>query len=234
MALTEKINNMRYSFFIIVAMGLAFSGCVKEDPVLGLTITPSATSVDAGQPIEFDIQGEADFLVFYSGLEGSKYEDYPNAATREINMLADEPSFSFTYRNYNGTANAVFVATSHGNWGTDTEEQVYEFTFEISDNNTNISSATLKTAGLFGKVFEGEVSTQDHTVTVPIPEADASDSQLSSLTTNIVLESQLATLKYNGSEFQNNTALDFSSGSQTFTVEAIGGATQEWEIIVVR
>lgn len=225
---------MKYSFFILLAVGLCLSGCVKEDPVIGLTITPSATSVNAGEPIEFDIQGEADFLVFYSGLEGSRFEDYPNGATREVNMLAEDPSFSFTYRNFNGTVNAVFIATSHGNWGEDTEEQVFEFTFEISDNNTNISSASLKTAGLFGKVFEGEVSTADHTVTVNIPEADATDSQLASLTTNIVLESQLSELRFNGEVFMNNSSVDFSSGSQTFTVEAVGGAVQEWTIVIER
>lgn len=225
---------MRYSFFIIMAFGLMLSGCVKEDPVLGISITPSATTVDAGQPIEFDIQGDADFLVFYSGLEGSKFEDYPNALTREVNMLADEPSFSFTYRNFNGTANAVFVATSHGNWGEDTEEQIIEFTFEVSDNNTNISSATLKTAGLFGKVFDGVVSTDDHTVTFNIPVTDASDSQLASLTTNVVVSSGLATLRLNGEVFQNNSSVDFSSLSRTFNVEAIGGATQDWEFIIQR
>ncbi|MEQ8704968.1 MAG: DUF5017 domain-containing protein [Phaeodactylibacter sp.] len=225
---------MKYSFFILIAFGFILSSCVKEDPVLGLTITPSATSVDAGQPIEFDIQGDADFLVFYSGLEGSRFEDYPNANTREVNMLADEPSLSFIYRNFNGTVNAVFVATSHGNWGTDTEEQIFEFTIDISDNNINISSATLKTPGLFGKVFEGVVSTEDHTVTVNIPEADATDSQLAALTTNIVLSSQLSTLRYNGEVFQNNSPVDFSSGSQTFNVEAVGGAVQEWSIVVQR
>jgi|AntRauTorckE5430_2_1112549.scaffolds.fasta_scaffold07528_2 hypothetical protein len=225
---------MRYSFFIILAMGLSLSGCVKEDPVLGLTITPSATTVNAGQPIEFDIQGDADFLVFYSGQEGSKLEDYPNAATREVNMLAEDPSFSFIYRNFNGTVNAAFVATSHGNWGEDSEDQIFEFTFEVSDNNTNISSASLKTPGLFGKLFEGIVSTEDHTITVPIPEADATDSQLASLTTNIVLESQLSTLLFNGEVFQNNSSVDFSSGSQTFSVEAVGGATQEWTFVIER
>ena len=225
---------MKYSFFIIMAFSLFLSGCVKEDPVLGLSITPSATSVDAGQPIEFNIQGDADFLVFYSGLEGSRLEDYPNVTTREINMLADEPTFSFIYRNFNGTVNAAFIATSHGNWGEDTKEEIIEFTFEVTDNNTDISSATLKTPGLFGKVFDGVVSTADHTVTFNIPVADASDSQLAALTTNVVVGSQLATLRLAGDVFQNNSSVDFSSGSKTFSIEAIGGATQDWEFIIER
>ena len=216
-----------YNIFILL-VGLILSACVKEDPRLDLNILPEKTTVQSGEPLNFTVEGEAEFLVFYSGLEGERFEDYPNATSSNVNTLSDPISFSYTY-NFHGPVKAIFVATSYGNWGEDSKEQTFEFDFEIVDNNTEISVATLKTPGLFGEEFEGLVNANTNTVVVNIPQG----SDLSRLTTNLVTASTRSTILLDGQAFDNKSQVDFSNLERSFTINAIGGATQDWTIQVV-
>lgn len=221
---------MKLRIFLILLIGFALAACTKEEPELNLVITPSTFNADAGEPINFAIEGRSEFLVFYSGLEGARYDEYPDATARSVNMLAERPSFSFAY-NYHGSTKAVFVATSYGNWGEDKLEKIFEFDFEISDNNTGLQAATLKTPGLFGQEYEGVIDASKSTVTATIPQGNI---DLAKLTTNLVASSTRATILLDGQPFENKTQVDFSSGPRTFVVKAIGGAEQNWVVQVER
>ncbi|RMG60235.1 MAG: DUF5017 domain-containing protein [Bacteroidetes bacterium] len=219
---------MKYSILTLLFAAALLVGCMREDPVLELDISPSALMVDAGTPIDFTITGTADFLVFYDGTPGREYANYPKATALSINMSVDNPTFSYTY-NTNDTVTATFVASSYGNWSESREEKVFEFEFIILDNNTNLAFASLKTPGLFGREYEGVIDPDASTVTVTIP----AGTNLSNLTTTLNTESNRATITLDGAPFANKSVVNFSSGSRTFRVTAAGGATQDWLVQVV-
>lgn len=220
---------MKSRIILIFVLALAFVACNKEEAALKLTITPSSLDIDSGETIDFAIDGASDFLVYYSGLDGQVYDEYPNAAAESINMQAATPSFSKTY-NYHGTIKAVFVANSFGNWGDDHLDEVFEFTINVTDNNTLLKSLSLKTPGLFGEKYDGVVDPENATVTVTMPQGTT----ITNLTTNAVAASSLSTILLNGSPFSNNSSLDFSgTNSKIFTVKSIGGVEKEWMVTIV-
>lgn len=219
---------MKYPRLSLLILALLAAGCTRELPVLDIDVTPSALAVDAGQPIEFTITGKSEFLVFYAGTDGRKYEDYPDARGTTINMRIANPTFSHTY-NLHGTVKATFVATSYGNWSDAMEEKIFEYEFTISDNNTNVNLVTLKTPGLFGQEYTGVIDAATSTVTVTMP-ASANRSQL---TTNFLPASPLATVTLDGAPFVNRSVQNFSSGSRTFRVTAAGGDTEDWTVQIV-
>lgn len=219
------VLDMKYTRFLLLALTLFLAACAQEMPVLDLNITPSTLAVDAGQPIQFDLTGKSEFLVFYAGTDGRKFEDYPNASATSINMRVANPTFSHTY-NLHGTVKATFVATSYGNWSEALEEKVFEFEFTISDNNTNVSLVVLKTPGLFGQEYEGVIDAAAGTVTVTMP----ASANLSQLTTTFIPASTLATVTLDGAPFANRSVQNFSSGARTFRVTAAGGDTQDWVV----
>lgn len=217
---------MKFRTILMFVLALALVACNKEVAALKLTITPSSLDINSGETIDFAIGGTSEFLVYYSGLDGQVYDEYPNAAAESINMQAATPSFSKTY-NYHGTVKAVFVANSFGNWSDDHLDQVFEFTIKITDNNTILKSLSLKTPGLFGEKYDGVIDTENATVTVTIPQGTT----VTNLTTNAVPDSPLSIILLEGSPFSNNSSLDFSAtGSKIFTVESIGGAEKEWTV----
>ncbi|MEE9440196.1 MAG: hypothetical protein V3V14_14415 [Saprospiraceae bacterium] len=219
---------MKFQLIIALALVFVMSNCTKEEPILDLKITPSSLDFDSGTTLVFDIDGKSEFLAFYSGLENEVYSEYPNANATTINMLAGDPSFAFKY-NYHGDVKAVFVATSFGNWGKNMIEKVYEFDLKITDNNTDLSSLSLKTPTIFGNQYDGSIDLINKTVTVKMPESESS--KIDKLTTNIKASSSRATVFLDGAEFGNNSSLDFSeNGSKTFKVISIGGAEQEWKV----
>lgn len=218
---------MNYKYLFYIAVLLLFTACNKEEPKLTISINPSTTTVNSGEPIDFEIIGDAEFLVFYSGLPGQEYVDYPNASSEVINMLAEEPEFAYTYR-FNGVVTATFVATSTGNWAEDKDQQIIEFDIEVIDNNTNLRVVNLRTSGLFGQEFESIIDREAGIVMVQVP----TGTNVSKLTTNIVTSSTRSTILLDGQPFQNNSSVDFTSESRTFTVNAIGGASRDWKVVI--
>jgi hypothetical protein len=71
---------MKTIFKVILYVGcIAFiTSCTKEPPVLdNFDVIPSSTDILAGTAVDFTIEGEADFITFYSGLPGSEWKNYP-------------------------------------------------------------------------------------------------------------------------------------------------------------
>ncbi|GAB4414755.1 MAG: hypothetical protein OHK0039_22810 [Bacteroidia bacterium] len=220
---------MNYRIFAALPLILLLAGCTQEPPILDIDVVPEALAVDAGQDLAFTITGRADFLVFYSGLEGQRYADYPAAKGLTINMTTPDPTFAFRY-NFHGTTRATFVATSYGNWSESQEEKVFEFDITVSDNSTLLSLATLKTPGLTGREYIGVIDPATSTVTVSMP----AGVNLTNLTTNLVTASTRAAITFNGNPFTNKSSVNFSGGSRTFRVTAAGGAVQDWVVQIVQ
>jgi len=216
--------------FLTGVLALGFTGsCTKEPAELNLQITVDKTTYVAGEEVIFNISGKSDFLTFYNGLEGSKYEDYPQAGNESVPYNSKSLTFSKKYNNFNGQVTATFIATSYGNWGEDEKIQQFNFTLDIKDNRTSIISCVLKTAGLFGKEFQGVVNEDNTTITVSVP----TGTNISKLTTSLITESPLSLIYFNDVVFKNKSTVDFSAGVVIFEVVAADGTTQNWSVQVV-
>jgi hypothetical protein len=226
---------MKYLLATLALSTLLLGGCVKEEPILELNIEPSSLAVEAGEEIVFTIVGQTDPLsssiTFYTGTPSSRYEDYPDATAISIGIPFDSAGTNFTYRyayNYHGPVKATFIASSYGNWSEDRVEQVFEYDITVTDNNTNITLATIKTPGIFGDTFEGSVNQEASTVTFQVP----SGANLSNLTTNISTQSSRTKVLSDGQVVATNAVIDFSARSKTFVLEAPSGVTQEWTFVI--
>lgn len=216
---------------IITLLGaLVFlTNCAEELPILDIQISPESDVINAMEPLKFNIKGQADFLVFYSGLNEQKFEDYPNAIARSIDMFNPNPNFSFAY-NMHGEVEAVFVASSYGNWSEIEEEKIFRFKINVVDNIASLSSVMLKTPGIFGKEFVGEIIANENRAVVSIP----SNYSISNLTLNISAKSPRAKIYLDDELFINNSVVDFSDGPLIFNVKSIGGEQQDWKVEINR
>lgn len=219
---------MKFIQYIILFLltGIFFSSCVKEPAELDLNIEVNNTNVDAGESVIYTISGKADFLTFYTGLPGATFAEYPAAVA--ITVDPGQEQFEYTYNNLNETVTATFIASSHGNWGTDAKVSQFDFNITVSDNRTGVVSFTIKTGGLFGKSFTGVVNEESSTISVNVDQG----TNVSSVTTTIIPESTLAKVYLNGAEFVNKSKVDYSQGTVVFEVRAVGGATQDWTILI--
>ncbi len=63
----------KYSAFIASASMLILAGCSEEAPDSKLSVSVAEKVCKAGQPVTFNISGDADNIVFYSGETGHEY-----------------------------------------------------------------------------------------------------------------------------------------------------------------
>ena len=220
---------MRFIQYIILFLvaGTLFSSCVKEPAELDLNIEVEKTEVEAGESVIYTISGKADFLTFYSGLQGASFAEYPAATAISVDAVRSD-QFEYTYNNLHETVTATFIASSHGNWGTDSKVSRFDFNITVTDNRTGIASFTMKTGGLFGKSFSGVVNEESSTISVNVDQG----TNVSSVTTTIIPESTLAKVYINGEEFVNKSKVDYSQGTVIFEIRGAGGATQDWTILI--
>lgn len=220
---------MKTRMILIFSIAILFLACNKEEAKLDLNITTANLNIESGESVDFTIEGSAEFLVFYSGLDGQKIEEYPNGSAESIDIQEASTSFSKRY-NLNGKVKAVFVANSYGNWTEDKLNKRFEFDITVSDNNTALKLVSLKTSGLSGALFDGVINADEKEVIVKMPVG----TKIKKLTTNIVTDSPLASILLDGVEYTNKSQLDFSATeSKTFVVKAIGGKETEWTINIV-
>ena len=121
---------------LTVIVGLVI-GCTKEPPENTFDVSPSATDITAGSAIDFTITGTADFITFYSGIDGSRWEMYPEEKGATVN-ITNSNVFSRVY-NTQGEFTTTFVASSYGNWAEDEETVIKEFHISVIDNRTGIA-----------------------------------------------------------------------------------------------
>ncbi len=212
---------------IIVLLGgitiLMLTGCTKEPPVNTLSVKAEKTDVDAGVPLKYALDGEADFCVFYSGEEGKKYSEYPEANSRTVDL--EEDAFYYTY-DLHGTVTSVFVVSSYGNWSEDEEIKEVEFTVTVTDNRIGIQEYTVKSSGI-GAAYSGEIDTATYTVDITVAAGTRKD-----LVTNISLASKNATVKLpDGSTYEKNQRIDYTD-PVTLTIISPGGKEQDWIVTV--
>lgn len=86
---------MKFRYYIILCALLAMVSCekklvVKDAP--DFTVTTKATTYKAGEPVEFDIQGSADIISFYSG---EISHDYMFRDGRDVDVAGKGFALSF-------------------------------------------------------------------------------------------------------------------------------------------
>jgi hypothetical protein len=200
-----------------------FASCNKEPAVNTLSIKTAKTDVDAGVPIKFTLDGEADFCTFYSGEEGKKYSEYPDANSTSVDL--EEDAFYYTYK-IHGTVTSVFVVSSYGNWSEEEDIKEVEFTMTVTDARIGIQEYTVKTSGI-GQTFKGVIDTAAYKVDITVPTGTRTD-----LVTNLTLASSNATVKLaDGSTFENNQRIEYAD-PVTLNVIAPSGKEQDWIVTV--
>lgn len=232
------IMKVKTLIIMIGAIAAFISSCTKIEPDLSVDIVADKTNVIAGEEITFTINGHADFVTFYNGLDSSStYDYYPfpvdefplGTGARKIKVK--DKSFTQVYTNMHGIVVSTAIASSNGAWGE--EEVIKRFDFEISvtDNRTGISEVTIRKSGLGGAEYATSINNENHTITFTVPEG----TNVSKIVTKIIpLSTGAMILDKDGNEFKNNTVYDYSSGSLAFKVLAADGVTiQDWIIQVV-
>jgi hypothetical protein len=213
--------------FISVLLVILILACTKEPPSLsGFSATVENTDVDAGSQVIFTInQGDAEFITFYSGRPGSVYENYPVDKGQQLD-LQNSNTFSASY-NDQGQFLASIVAISYGNWAEDSKETVLNFTINVTDNRTGITSFLVKLS--LTTQIRGVINEESHTITVTFP----AGSSLSQRSTLFVAQSPGAKVFLaDNSEILSGVKLDYTAGF-TLKVVAPGGAEQLWTVVPV-
>lgn len=209
-----------------IILGVLVTSCNSEPALLDLEITVSS-EVYAGTPVVFTIKGDADFLTFYSGLEGSLYSEYPDALAVNVGLLRDTTTFEYTYV-LNETVTATFIASSYGDWGEESKVEQFNIDLDVVDKRTGITYFAVKTGGLFGKLYEGVIDGGNSTINVTVDQGTS----ITAMTTFITPESPLAELYLNSAPFENKSQVDYSGNNVVFEVRAADGTTQEWMVLI--
>ncbi len=105
---------------LLVSLGLLFTlaGCKEYVPLPpDFNVKAASQQVKGGEPLLFEIEGNPDFLLFYSGEAGKEYpvEGFGGAVTIK-GMDTRVETFSFTYQEA-GTYTATFVGASNSVYG---------------------------------------------------------------------------------------------------------------------
>jgi hypothetical protein len=127
------MKKILYSVFAALGL-LFFSHCEKvetTDP--DFDATAEKTSYQAGEEISFNVTGNADFLVFYSGESGNDYLDGSgNNQGIPVKNMADNMPVNFTYTyTVPGNYRAVFIGKRADFTGAN--EVVREISITITD-----------------------------------------------------------------------------------------------------
>ena len=224
-----KINFVRMKRITILLaslLGIIF-GCTHEPADLeGFNVVADNTDIIAGSSVTFTIEGNADFVTFYSGQPGSVYANYPNDKGEVVDLRASRTKV----RKYNrqGQFTATFVAASSGNWGEDYKTIVKDFVINVTDNRTGISSFSLFTGGLLNQIeYKGVINAESRTIVVNVP----AGTNITSLKTSLLTESPDAIVKVNGDTFVNNSRLNYSN-PVVFHITAPNNDTADWTVTV--
>ena len=222
---------MKTAFKVILGIGfmIFINSCTKEPPVLNnFDVIPSSTDIIAGQAVDFTIEGEADFITFYSGLPGSEWKNYPAEKGNVIN-IENSRIFSKVY-NMNGIYTSTFVATSYGNWSKDEKVLVKEFQINVVDNRTGVADFRLITGSLLKqKEWQGVINTESKTIVVNV---DAGTS-ITNVKGAFITDSPYAVITVNDVVFENNkTKLNYTT-PVVFKITSPDGSYANWTVSVI-
>jgi len=221
---------MRTISKVIFCLGLLtfMLSCTKEPPVIeDFDIIPNATDIIAGSAVDYTIEGEADFITFYSGMPGSEWVNYPNEKGFVVS-IQNSRTFSKVY-NIHGTYTSTFVVTSYGNWSEDEEELIKEFQITVTDSRTGVADFRLITGSLLNqKEWVGTINTDNNTIFVNV---DAGKS-ITNAKGAFITDSPYAVITVNDTPFENNkTKLNYTS-PVVFKITAPDGSSANWTVSV--
>jgi hypothetical protein len=210
---------------IIVAMTLLMAACTKEPAELTINIEPDSNLVDAGNSVTFSINGNYEFLTFYSGLKGYEWENYPASRCVSVDLPEGSNTFLALYNDTNGIVVSKFIATSYGNWGEEVITEIIEFEIKVNDNRTGISSVRIRyPENGSNKSAKGEISNDEGIVRFEVGTgADLSNVEIQSITP----VSSKAKVFYNDKELTGSIKLDFESATPKFRILAANGETTQ-------
>lgn len=212
-------NKGKYLF--VLAFALVFMACTKEPAKLNISIVADSDRVDAGKFITYTIDGEYEFLTFYSGQKGYEWENYPTSRCVSINLPEGSNTFQALYNDTNGVVVSKFVVNSYGNWGDEVLSEVIEFEIYVNDNRTGINSVRIRyPEGGSNKSGKGEADNASGIVHFEVgTAADLSNVEVLSITP----VSSKAKIFYNNKELTGSIKLDFENATPTFRIQAANG-----------
>jgi hypothetical protein len=216
-----KLRHTKLSFLLLVSFLFGIS-CSQEplvEPTVEIEMLDNAAYIN--QQLSIVVKGKGDFCTFYSGLRGREYDSFPDARGQIINFGDTLTQVYQLAGEYNITA----IATSYGNWGEDSEQEVAEMVISVEDNVTDIV-----------RVFMTEpryrlANIQNDTVYVP-----AGDIDLSNVSLQVITVSLQATVYPNGDlnkgypggeEFPG----DYSGADPHFLVESPAKTTKKYPLV---
>jgi hypothetical protein len=222
---------MKTIFKVILYVGcIAFiTSCTKEPPVLdNFDVIPSSTDILAGTAVDFTIEGEADFITFYSGLPGSEWKNYPAEKGNTVS-IENSRVYSKVY-NLHGIFTSTFVATSYGNWSKDEETSIKVFQINVTDNRTGVADFRLITGSLLKqKEWQGTINTDNNTIVVNV----TTGTSITSVKGAFITDSPYAVITVNDVAFENNkTKLDYTN-PVVFKITAPDGSSVNWTVSVI-
>lgn len=210
---------------IMVAFVLMMAACTKEPAMLNISIEAATDRVDAGNQITFTINGDYEFLTFYSGLKGYEWGNFPASRCVNVDLPEGSNTFLALYNDTNGVVVSRFIATSYGNWGEEVITEIIEFEIYVNDNRTGISSVRIRyPESGSNKSAKGEISNDEGIVRFEVgTAADLSNVEVLAITP----VSSNAKVFYNEIELTGSIKLDFETGTPKFRILAANGETTQ-------
>lgn len=212
---------MKNKGILLNVVALAMAACTSEPARLNLSIEADANRVDAGKSITYTINGDYEFLTFYSGLKGYEWENYPASRCVSVDLAEGSNSFLAMYNDTNGIVVSKFIATSYGNWGEEAISEVIEFEIFVNDNRTGINSVRIRyPEGGSNKSGKGEVDNASGIVRFEVgAAADLSNVEVQAITPI----SGKAKVFYDNKELSGSIKLDFENAKPVFKILAANG-----------
>jgi hypothetical protein len=220
---------MMKKIFILLTVLLGVSiGCTREPADLeGFNVIADNTDILAGNSVTFTIEGNADFVTFYSGQTGSVYANYPTDKGEVIDLKASRTKV----RKYNkqGQFTATFIGASSGNWGEEYKTIVKEFVINVTDNRTGITSFSVFTGSLVNQVeYKGVINSDSKTIVINVP----AGTNVTNLKTALLTDSPDARVQVNGVDFVNNSRINYTN-PVVFKVIAPNGDSADWTVTII-
>lgn len=125
-------------FSLLLPALFALVGCEQDiyDPIEFEVTLDANNSYEWGDPVKFNFSGNADYIVLYTGEQGSQYANRWSSGgdDRPVDVKSlsyDVASYSYTYTT-EGSYTATFIATSANIY--DSSEAIRSVTFTITAN----------------------------------------------------------------------------------------------------
>jgi hypothetical protein len=208
---------------VLVIMVFLIQSCTKEYAVdTRVKLTSSSQEVEINKQVIFYVNGNGEFLTFFTGRPGQEFDSMPTS-----NGMPDINNGDSIFVRYSqaGSYKAVLLGRSFGQWGEEMAEDIDSIRIEVQDTETGISQARI----MRPKRVKGQI--EDDVIRFASGDMELTEVQMQIFTISnaakIYPNSDTDNVVEGGARFY----ADFSGPNPHILVESFSGTTQKYTLI---